>query len=147
MKNIIRIYIILFVFIFLSCDKKKDLPLYSFQENGLYGFIDTIGNKVIEPQYLYVSDFHEGLAVAVIDTVYQHINTVLSDSIMLEWGLKKSFQKNIIFRHGILEKSQTIIKYKTTHPNIIQIYITGIISKGVIRRQNKFIMFVNISVF
>lgn len=40
---------------FASC--KNENRLYRIQENGLYGFIDSIGNVVIEPQYKYVSPF------------------------------------------------------------------------------------------
>jgi len=36
--------------------------LYPFIENGLWGFRDNYGEVIVEPQYLYVRSFSEGLA-------------------------------------------------------------------------------------
>ncbi len=42
--------------------------LYRIQDNGLYGFIDSTGAVIIQPQYPYVSDFSDdGLALVITD--------------------------------------------------------------------------------
>lgn len=51
----------------MSCTPTFNGTLYRIQENGLYGFIDSVGNVIIEPQYKYVSPFSDGLALVVHD--------------------------------------------------------------------------------
>ena len=83
--NILRLSLILLVIIaFISCNEKKkfDGYLYPIRENGLYGFIDSVGNRIIEPEFLWVSTFHNGLAMAVVDTIYLEV----PDSMAFEVG-------------------------------------------------------------
>ena len=75
MKKQIRLFFAIFIFgILFSCqnNKYRDMDLYSIQENGLYGFVDSLGNKVIVPQYVCVSNFFNHLAAAVVDTFYDY---------------------------------------------------------------------------
>lgn len=70
-------YLVLVVTTFcnISCNRSKIQfqPLYEIEENGLYGFIDSLGNKKIDTKYLCVSDFFDnGLAVAIVDTIYRN---------------------------------------------------------------------------
>lgn len=51
----------------MSCDKKQQL--FRVQENGLYGFIDSQGNVIIEPQYKYVGPFSEDGYACVISNI------------------------------------------------------------------------------
>lgn len=52
---------------FASCDNKPQ-KLYRIQENGLYGFIDSLGNVIIAPQYKYVNQFtKDGYACVISD--------------------------------------------------------------------------------
>ena len=52
--------------VLISCDKKQNL--YRVQENGLFGFVDSVGNVVIKPQYQYVGSFtKDGYACVVSD--------------------------------------------------------------------------------
>lgn len=86
MKKSVRIIFALFVFaLCFSCQnyKYRDMDLYPIMENGLYGFIDTLGNKVVIPQYICVSNFENHLAAAVVDTFYAY----RSDSTMHKLGL------------------------------------------------------------
>ena len=86
MKKSVRIIFTLFVCaLFFSCQnyKYRDMDLYPIMENGLYGFIDTLGNKVVIPQYICVSNFENHLAAAVVDTFYAS----RSDSTMHKLGL------------------------------------------------------------
>lgn len=52
---------------FLICSCSQDNNLYRIQENGLYGFIDSTGAVIIEPQYKYVGHFNSGYACVVSD--------------------------------------------------------------------------------
>ena len=75
MKKSARIILAFIVCIFcFSCQnyKYRDMNLYPIKENGLYGFVDTLGNKVIVPQYVCVSNFINHLAAAVVDTFYDY---------------------------------------------------------------------------
>ena len=71
--NIIRLILIVIAILSIaSCNKKKfDGYLYPIRENGLYGYIDSVGNRIMEPKFLWVSTFHNGLAMAVVDTIYR----------------------------------------------------------------------------
>ena len=53
--------------VFSSCTNEN--RLYRIQENGLYGFIDSLGNVVIEPQYRYVSPFTKDGYACVISNI------------------------------------------------------------------------------
>ena len=57
--------LLLVVITLLSCNN-NDSRLYRIKENGLFGFIDSIGNVKIEPQYKYVGGFSkEGYACVI----------------------------------------------------------------------------------
>ena len=86
MKKSVRIILALLICsLFFSCQnyKYRDMELYPIMENGLYGFIDTLGNKVVVPQYICVSNFGNHLAAAVVDTFYAYH----PDSAMHKLGL------------------------------------------------------------
>mgnify|MGYP002854494048 FL=1 len=86
MKKSVRIiYALIVCTLCFSCQnyKYRDMELYPIMENGLYGFIDTLGNKVVIPQYICVSNFENHLAAAVVDTFYAY----RSDSTMHKLGL------------------------------------------------------------
>ena len=72
------------ILITASCAERKrfDGYLYPIHENGLYGYIDSVGNRIIEPAFLWVSTFHNGLAMAVVDTIYLEV----PDSMAFEVG-------------------------------------------------------------
>lgn len=42
--------------------------LYMIKEDGKCGFIDSLGNKVIEPSYIFAAKFSDGVALVVTDT-------------------------------------------------------------------------------
>ena len=88
-----------------SCNEKKQFDgyLYPIRENGVYGYIDSVGNRIIEPEFLWVSTFHNGLAIAVVDTIYREV----PDSMAYEVG-----EKDIIInvhrmyaKYGYINKS------------------------------------------
>ena len=55
--------------IFSSCSSDETHTLYKIETGGKYGYIDSLGIEIIKPQYLLASDFNEGLAVIVVDTL------------------------------------------------------------------------------
>ena len=122
--NILRLSLILLVIIaIISCNEKKrfDGYLYPIRENGLYGFIDSVGNKIIEPEFLWISTFHNGLAMAVVDTIYR----VVPDSMAYEVGERDTILNvyRMYAKYGYIDRSgEFVIEPKFTSyvnmPNI-----------------------------
>lgn len=51
-------------------EKDKDIfqkTLFLSHKQGLYGFVDTLGNEVVPFEYRFARDFHQGLALASMD--------------------------------------------------------------------------------
>lgn len=61
------IFAIIGIIIFAFSSSSQNATLWRIQENGLYGFVDSVGNVVIEPQYKYVSGFRNGYACVIVD--------------------------------------------------------------------------------
>lgn len=87
-----------------SCNEKKHFNgyLYPIRENGLYGYIDSVGNRIIEPEFLWVSTFHDGVAIAVVDTVYK----VFPDSMAYEVGIRDTIidRYRMYAKYGYINK-------------------------------------------
>lgn len=98
-------FIVCSLLMMASCNEKKpfDGYLYPIRENGLYGFIDSVGNKIIEPEFLWVSTFHNGLAMAVVDTIYR----VVPDSMAYEVGERDTILNvyRMYAKYGYIDKS------------------------------------------
>lgn len=88
-----------------SCNKNKSFDgyLYPIRENGLYGYIDSVGNRIVEPEFLWVSTFHNGLAMAVVDTIYR----VVPDSMAYEVGERDTIINvyRMYAKYGYIDKS------------------------------------------
>lgn len=107
----LRLYIFRLLFIacsiltMASCNEKKQFDgyLYPIRENGLYGFIDSVGNRIIEPEFLWVSTFHNGLAMAVVDTIYR----VVPDSMAYEVGERDTIINvyRMYAKYGYIDRS------------------------------------------
>ena len=93
------------VLMIVSCDKKKQFDgyLYPIRENGLYGYIDSVGNRIVEPEFLWVSTFYNGLAMAVVDTVYREV----PDSMAYEVGERDTIINvyRMYAKYGYIDKS------------------------------------------
>lgn len=110
MKNY-RLFIFKFFFFIValstivSCDEKKkfDGYLYPIRENGLYGYIDSVGNRIMEPKFLWVSPFVNGLAMAVVDTIYQDV----PDSMDFEVNVRDtiSIYHRMFVKYGYIDKT------------------------------------------
>ena len=60
----------------LSCSRYNG-NLYRIYENNLYGYIDSIGNVIIKPQFKYSSRFQDGVALVISDMSEAfHIDTI-----------------------------------------------------------------------
>ena len=92
-----------------SCNEKKQFGgyLYPIRENGLYGYIDSVGNRIIEPEFLWVSTFHNGLAMAVVDTIYR----VVPDSMAYEVGERDTIINvyRMYAKYGYINKSGNFV--------------------------------------
>lgn len=97
--------ILLAIIAIISCNDGKisNRYLYPIREKGLYGYIDSIGNKIIAPQFLWVSTFHNGLAMAVVDTVYREV----PDSMAYEVGERDSVVNlfRMYVKYGYIDKT------------------------------------------
>lgn len=78
-----RIFPVLFIFVFLlsSCSKRPQYAdSYIIQKDGLYGLIDSLGNEIVSPRFLFIERIKkDGVALAILDTIY----TVVRDSSIL----------------------------------------------------------------
>ncbi len=103
--NIIRLFFsVCSILMMASCNEKKQFDgyLYPIRENGLYGFIDSVGNRIIEPEFLWVSTFHNGLAMVVVDTIYREVQ----DSMAYEVGERDTIINvyRMYAKYGYIEK-------------------------------------------
>lgn len=55
------------ILILLICSCHNNSKLWRIQDNGLYGFVDSLGNEIIKPQYKYVGNFRAGYACVITD--------------------------------------------------------------------------------
>lgn len=77
--------------------------LYPICENGLYGYIDSVGNKIIEPQYLWCSTFSDGRALVVVDTIFKEVD----DSVAYWAGETDYVRKKyrMFAKYGFIDKA------------------------------------------
>lgn len=106
LRHILRLFFIACsILMIASCDEKKQFDgfLYPIRENGLFGYIDSVGNRIIEPEFLWVSTFHDGLAMAVVDTIYR----VVPDSMAYEVGERDTIINvcRMYAKYGYIDRS------------------------------------------
>jgi hypothetical protein len=100
MKNIIAIIIsILALSGVLSCSDTNK-RLLRIQENGKYGFIDTLGNIVINPQYKYVGGFTKDGYALVIKKA-----SIENDTLSLTYGYIDINNKFVVDTTNLLRVS------------------------------------------
>ena len=99
-------------FIYSSIENKK--VLYRIQENGLYGFIDSDGEVIIEPQYKYVGHFTEDGYACVISSMKLIKNSsdaiIPNDTICIHYGYINKKNKLIIDTLNILSVPTDLLK-------------------------------------
>lgn len=101
--TLVGFVIIAFTFSNKPNDKKFGGYLYPICENGLYGYIDSVGNKIIEPQYLWGSTFSNNMALVVTDTIFKEVD----DSVAYFAGETDSIQKKyrLFAKYGYINRS------------------------------------------
>ena len=70
-----KLSFIILASIYILCSCNPNTRLWRIQEDGLYGFIDSVGNVIIKPQYKYVGNFRSGYACVISDIQLVHNNT------------------------------------------------------------------------
>lgn len=75
MKNYKHYLLLTGIILFFYSCRQAPSSLYLIQENRRYGYIDSLGNEVIKPQYLYASNFQEGIAIVIVDTIINEKGT------------------------------------------------------------------------
>jgi hypothetical protein len=80
----------------------KPKRLIRIQEDGLYGYIDTIGNVIIEPQYKYAGDFTEDNTALIISKVNTNVS---EDTVVIEYGYIDSSNSLVVDTANILRIS------------------------------------------
>lgn len=91
------------LFAFCSCNS-NDKDLYRIMENGLYGFVDSIGNVVIKPQYKYVSRYNS----------YGYATVISEYSLILEKGKFVIPDTLLHVKYGFIDKNNNLV-VDTTH--------------------------------
>lgn len=92
-----KIIFILWVSIAFLCSCNQNTKLWRIQEDGLYGFVDSVGNVVIEPQYKYAGNFRAGYACIITDARLEIKENVLKKDTML-W-----------VKYGYIDKDNNIV--------------------------------------
>lgn len=108
-KKIFSYAILFFLFCLTACKKERQFDgyLYPIKENGLYGYIDSVGSRIIEPNFLWVSPFTNGLAMAVVDTIYREV----IDSVAYEIGESNTISKQfrLFVKYGYIDKANRFV--------------------------------------
>lgn len=100
-KIINKLLILAFLVVAGSCSNNNE-PLYRIQKNGLYGFIDSIGNVVIEPQYKYVGYFNDDGYATVITQVNYELKKKKS-------AFNTGVDTLLVFKYGFINKNNSLI--------------------------------------
>lgn len=104
----------------LSCN--NDSRLYRVQVDGLFGFIDSIGNVIIEPQYKYVGTFSKDGYACVISHIAIEEETSPFSKLDIPW-LSENMDSCIHIKYGYINKKNELVVDTT---NYLRIYFNSI---------------------
>ena len=104
MKKLL-LFSVLAIILISSCTSNHS-TLLRIQVNGLYGFIDTTGNEVINPQYKYVSNFTTGGYATVISK----IKATKDSGLIVTYGYVNKFNELVIDTTNLAYKSFRVLK-------------------------------------
>lgn len=104
------LFVFLSFFIF-SCQnyKYRDMELYPIEENGLYGFIDSLGCKIVIPQYLSVTGFINHLAAAVVDTSYEYRTDSTRHKLGLAYAKEVNKERYLAIKYGYINTENDFV--------------------------------------
>ena len=95
LKEIIFILLVFICLCGLSFDKNDENKLYVISENGLFGFMNSKGETVIETKFYSVNEFSEGLAAVRPNGQYCYINKSGKTIIPPRYDVAGPFEKGI----------------------------------------------------
>ena len=98
-----------------SCN--NDHHLFRIQVNGLFGFIDSIGSVVIEPQYKYVSVFSKDGYACIISSITIEEEKSLLPKIDIP-GIPESIDSCIHIKYGYINRKNELVIDTTNHLRI-----------------------------
>ena len=115
-KHLFEIIILIIGLMLVSCRNTPEyIDSYVISKNGRYGLIDSLGNEIVSPRFLYIEPIQKsGVALAVIDTIYTSaIDTIAG---------------NILYKHPVLNIKYGYItgddKFLFSEPSYAKINIT-----------------------
>ena len=96
--------IVLLLFIFASCTKKYNGPLFPVKNlENKWGYIDTLGNELIKFQYDSACSFSEGYAIVKKDQNLSYINQLGEKQFDVKLGKNSPFLIRLIPKKVFLE--------------------------------------------
>lgn len=119
------IFLGLIVICTLASCNHSDKNLYRIQENGLYGFIDSTGTIVIEPQYKYVSSFN----------LYGYATVITEYSLKTEQRKFGGLDTLLHIKYGIIDKRNTLVVDTT---QILELSFTQIYRMGLLQNYKQY---------
>ena len=119
--NKLYLSLLLVALTLLSCDNNES-RLYRIQANGLFGFIDSIGNVIIEPQYKYVGPFSKDGYACVISNIT--LVEEISPSSKLDIPeVSENMDSCIHIKYGYINKKNELVVDTT---NLLRIHFNSI---------------------
>lgn len=99
----VSVIIIMITMIFTSCQKEsKYKDSYIIAKNGHYGLIDSVGNEIVPPIYVYIRPIQkDGVSLAVIDTIYTYEGVKNKPVLNIKYGYINSDNKFLFPRPSI----------------------------------------------
>lgn len=89
-KKLFLSFAVIFSSILVSCNKPTKKDVYTINKGTKVGLIDSVGNVLIEPQYMYIGKFSEECyAPVVLDTIHTYVNNELFEGLhclMIKYG-------------------------------------------------------------
>lgn len=97
-----------------SCSTNSEKNLFRIQENGLYGFIDSLGHVMIEPQYKYAGSFNDEGYALVISKM-----TVVNNNVEVQYGYINKENELMIDTNNIfiIRDASSELKYTVNNFN------------------------------
>lgn len=102
MKNYRSYLLLIWCTLVLCSCSQVPTNLYPIYKNGKYGYIDSLDNEVIKPQYLYASYFNEGIALIIVDTTCVILSDTLTNKMASSFINLLPEQKKIRYKYGYI---------------------------------------------
>lgn len=100
---------------YTSQKKNTNHSMYRIIENSKYGFIDSLGNKVIDTQYDYAAKFKDNITLVINDSLYGYVDKKGAEVIPLNNSLFDFASANFFeeeYRSHLINKPDTSFNYE-----------------------------------